>query len=159
MYFLCCQMTKSVTCPEELGGLASQVTVDYGQLAHQGRLAAATAESEEVRRHALCPMEYMREKKYLRSNKSRSFFWNSAPEISVYCKSSFLNKNSFSYVFTHTLIRADGCWEITLLPQGCSPTSLCEIKQKCTLLACIALIIHVVFSVYSGIQKCVEAFY
>uniref|UniRef100_A0A8C4HDD3 Talin 2 n=1 Tax=Dicentrarchus labrax TaxID=13489 RepID=A0A8C4HDD3_DICLA len=44
-------MTKSVTCPEELGGLASQVTVDYGQLAHQGRLAAATAEPEEVRRH------------------------------------------------------------------------------------------------------------
>uniref|UniRef100_A0A8C9Z704 Talin 2 n=1 Tax=Sander lucioperca TaxID=283035 RepID=A0A8C9Z704_SANLU len=44
-------MTKSVTCPEELGGLASQVTVDYGQLAHQGRLAAATAEPEEVRSH------------------------------------------------------------------------------------------------------------
>uniref|UniRef100_A0A673CVK1 FERM domain-containing protein n=1 Tax=Sphaeramia orbicularis TaxID=375764 RepID=A0A673CVK1_9TELE len=44
-------MTKSVTCPEELGGLASQVTVDYGQLAHQGRLAAATAEPEEVRGH------------------------------------------------------------------------------------------------------------
>lgn len=43
------QMTKSVTCPEELGGLASQVTVDYVQLAHQGRLAAATAEPEEVR--------------------------------------------------------------------------------------------------------------
>uniref|UniRef100_A0A8C2WHL4 Talin 2 n=1 Tax=Cyclopterus lumpus TaxID=8103 RepID=A0A8C2WHL4_CYCLU len=42
------QMTKSITCPEELGGLASQVTVDYGQLAHQGRLAAATAEPEEV---------------------------------------------------------------------------------------------------------------
>uniref|UniRef100_A0A8C2WQL3 Talin 2 n=1 Tax=Cyclopterus lumpus TaxID=8103 RepID=A0A8C2WQL3_CYCLU len=41
-------MTKSITCPEELGGLASQVTVDYGQLAHQGRLAAATAEPEEV---------------------------------------------------------------------------------------------------------------
>lgn len=45
-------MTKSVTCPEELGGLASQVTVDYGQLAHQGRLAAATAEPEEVRSRA-----------------------------------------------------------------------------------------------------------
>uniref|UniRef100_A0A3B4YW67 Talin 2 n=1 Tax=Seriola lalandi dorsalis TaxID=1841481 RepID=A0A3B4YW67_SERLL len=44
-------MTKSVTCPEELGGLASQVTVDYGQLSHQGRLAAATAEPEEVRGH------------------------------------------------------------------------------------------------------------
>lgn len=41
-------MTKSVTCPEELGGLASQVTIDYGQLAHQGSLAAATAEPEEV---------------------------------------------------------------------------------------------------------------
>uniref|UniRef100_A0A8C1N4E9 Talin 2 n=1 Tax=Cyprinus carpio TaxID=7962 RepID=A0A8C1N4E9_CYPCA len=41
-------MTKSVTCPEELGGLASQVTVDYSQLAQQGRLAAATAEPEEV---------------------------------------------------------------------------------------------------------------
>uniref|UniRef100_A0A665VZC2 Talin 2b n=1 Tax=Echeneis naucrates TaxID=173247 RepID=A0A665VZC2_ECHNA len=44
-------MTKSVTCPEELGGLASQVTVDYGQLTHQGRLAAVTAEPEEVRGH------------------------------------------------------------------------------------------------------------
>ncbi|XP_068595910.1 talin-2 [Brachionichthys hirsutus] len=44
-------MTKSVTCPEELGTLASQVTVDYGQLAHQGRLAAATAEPEEVGFH------------------------------------------------------------------------------------------------------------
>uniref|UniRef100_A0A671T637 Talin-2 n=1 Tax=Sinocyclocheilus anshuiensis TaxID=1608454 RepID=A0A671T637_9TELE len=41
-------MTKSVTCPEELGGLASQVMVDYSQLAQQGRLAAATAEPEEV---------------------------------------------------------------------------------------------------------------
>ena len=42
-------MAKSVTSPEELGGLASQVTVDYSQLALQGRLAAATAEPEEVR--------------------------------------------------------------------------------------------------------------
>lgn len=42
-------MTKSVTSPEELGGLASQVTADYSQLALQGRLAAATAEPEEVR--------------------------------------------------------------------------------------------------------------
>uniref|UniRef100_A0A8D3A1Y5 Talin 2a n=1 Tax=Scophthalmus maximus TaxID=52904 RepID=A0A8D3A1Y5_SCOMX len=42
-------MTKSVTCPDELGALASQVTVDYSQLAVQGRLAAHTAEPEEVR--------------------------------------------------------------------------------------------------------------
>uniref|UniRef100_A0A672IYZ4 I/LWEQ domain-containing protein n=1 Tax=Salarias fasciatus TaxID=181472 RepID=A0A672IYZ4_SALFA len=48
VFMVCHQMTKSVTCPEELGGLASQVTVDYGQLSHQGRLAAATAEPEEV---------------------------------------------------------------------------------------------------------------
>ncbi|XP_056453958.1 talin-2 isoform X3 [Gadus chalcogrammus] len=41
-------MTKSVACTEELGGLASQVTGEYGQLAQQGRLAAATAEPEEV---------------------------------------------------------------------------------------------------------------
>ncbi|XP_062327021.1 talin-2a isoform X1 [Osmerus eperlanus] len=41
-------MTKSVTCTEELGGLASQVTIDYGQLAQQGRLAAYTAEPEEI---------------------------------------------------------------------------------------------------------------
>uniref|UniRef100_A0AAQ4PTJ5 Talin 2a n=1 Tax=Gasterosteus aculeatus aculeatus TaxID=481459 RepID=A0AAQ4PTJ5_GASAC len=51
-------MTKSVTCPDELGGLASQVTVDYSQLAVQGRLAAHTAEPEEVMticlRHAYC---------------------------------------------------------------------------------------------------------
>ncbi|KAG8440219.1 hypothetical protein GDO86_006124 [Hymenochirus boettgeri] len=41
-------MTKSVTNPEELGGLASQVTSDYGNLATQGRMAAATAEPKEV---------------------------------------------------------------------------------------------------------------
>jgi hypothetical protein len=42
------QMTKSVTNPEELGGLASQMTSDYGHLALQGQMAAATAEPEEV---------------------------------------------------------------------------------------------------------------
>ncbi|XP_028999549.1 talin-2a [Betta splendens] len=41
-------MTKSVTSPDELGALASQVTVDYSQLAVQGRLAAHTAEPEEI---------------------------------------------------------------------------------------------------------------
>lgn len=42
-------MSKSVTNPEELGGLASQVTSDYGNLAVQGRMAAATAEPKEVK--------------------------------------------------------------------------------------------------------------
>ncbi|KAL8196984.1 UNVERIFIED_CONTAM: Talin-2, partial [Gekko kuhli] len=41
-------MTKSVTNPEELGGLASQMTTDYSHLAFQGRMAAATAEPEEI---------------------------------------------------------------------------------------------------------------
>ncbi|XP_036758949.2 talin-2 [Manis pentadactyla] len=41
-------MTKSVTNPEELGGLASQMTSDYGHLALQGQRAAATAEPEEI---------------------------------------------------------------------------------------------------------------
>ncbi|XP_040198990.1 talin-2 isoform X2 [Rana temporaria] len=41
-------MTKSVTNPEELGGLASQVTSDYGNLAVQGRMAAVTAEPKEI---------------------------------------------------------------------------------------------------------------
>ncbi|XP_038639998.1 talin-2 [Scyliorhinus canicula] len=41
-------MSKSVTSPEELGGLASQVTTEYGHLAHQGRLATATADTEEI---------------------------------------------------------------------------------------------------------------
>lgn len=61
-------MTKSVTCPEELGGLASQVTVDYGQLAHQGRLAAATAEPEEVRGHAVCSCGGCAEENYKHFN-------------------------------------------------------------------------------------------
>lgn len=42
------QITKSVTGPDELGALASQVTGDYSQLAVQGRMAAHTAEPEEV---------------------------------------------------------------------------------------------------------------
>ncbi|XP_072880934.1 talin-2 [Hemitrygon akajei] len=41
-------MSKSVTSPEELGGLASQVTTDYSHLAHQGRLATATADTDEI---------------------------------------------------------------------------------------------------------------
>ncbi|CAM4522659.1 unnamed protein product [Leuciscus chuanchicus] len=41
-------ITKSVSAPEDLGSLASQVTADYSQLAVQGRLAAATAEPEEI---------------------------------------------------------------------------------------------------------------
>ncbi|XP_067297971.1 talin-2a isoform X1 [Pseudorasbora parva] len=41
-------ITKSVSAPEDLGTLASQVTADYSQLAVQGRLAAVTAEPEEI---------------------------------------------------------------------------------------------------------------
>lgn len=52
-------MTKSVTNPEELGGLASQVTSDYGNLAVQGRMAAVTAEPKEVRALDLQHAEYV----------------------------------------------------------------------------------------------------
>lgn len=41
-------ITKSVSSPEDLCSLASQVTADYSQLAVQGRLASATAEPEEI---------------------------------------------------------------------------------------------------------------
>uniref|UniRef100_S4RBE6 Uncharacterized protein n=1 Tax=Petromyzon marinus TaxID=7757 RepID=S4RBE6_PETMA len=40
-------VTKSVSSPEELGPLANQLTVDYGQLALQSRPAAVAAENEE----------------------------------------------------------------------------------------------------------------
>jgi len=104
-------MTKSITCPEELGGLASQVTVDYGQLAHQGRLAAATAKPQEVRSHALCPMEYVGEILYMRFNTSSpKSFCNSEPEMSdCNISRSLFHQNMLSDVFTHTLIRADVC--------------------------------------------------
>lgn len=42
------QVTKSTTNPDELGILANQLTSDYGQLAHQAKPAALTAENEEV---------------------------------------------------------------------------------------------------------------
>ncbi|XP_052457970.1 talin-2 isoform X1 [Carassius gibelio] len=41
-------ITKSVSAPEDLGSLASHITADYSQLAIQGRLAASTAEPEEI---------------------------------------------------------------------------------------------------------------
>ncbi|KTF79870.1 hypothetical protein cypCar_00020948 [Cyprinus carpio] len=41
-------ITKSVSAPEDLGSLASHITADYSQLAVQGRLAASTAEPEEI---------------------------------------------------------------------------------------------------------------
>uniref|UniRef100_A0A8C3ILL6 Talin 1 n=1 Tax=Chrysemys picta bellii TaxID=8478 RepID=A0A8C3ILL6_CHRPI len=42
-------VTKSTTNPDELGTLANQLTSDYGQLAHQAKPAAITAENDEVR--------------------------------------------------------------------------------------------------------------
>nr|XP_042702587.1 talin-1 [Chrysemys picta bellii] len=40
-------VTKSTTNPDELGTLANQLTSDYGQLAHQAKPAAITAENDE----------------------------------------------------------------------------------------------------------------
>ncbi|XP_067320811.1 talin-1 isoform X1 [Anolis sagrei] len=44
-------VTKSTTNPDELGTLANQLTSDYGQLAHQAKPAAITAENEEIGSH------------------------------------------------------------------------------------------------------------
>lgn len=46
---ICCnQVTKSNTNPDELGGLANQLTTEFGDLASEARCAALTAESDEV---------------------------------------------------------------------------------------------------------------
>uniref|UniRef100_A0A672Q6G4 Talin-1-like n=1 Tax=Sinocyclocheilus grahami TaxID=75366 RepID=A0A672Q6G4_SINGR len=44
---LCCQVTKSNTNPDELGGLANQLTTEFGDLASEARCAAMTAENDE----------------------------------------------------------------------------------------------------------------
>ncbi|XP_072269736.1 talin-1 isoform X2 [Pyxicephalus adspersus] len=44
-------VTKSTTNPDELGTLANQLTNDYGQLAHEAKPAAMTAENEEIGSH------------------------------------------------------------------------------------------------------------
>ncbi|CAH2297437.1 talin-1 isoform X2 [Pelobates cultripes] len=44
-------VTKSTTNPDELGTLANQLTSDYGQLAHEAKPAAMTAENEEIGSH------------------------------------------------------------------------------------------------------------
>ncbi|KAJ7335092.1 hypothetical protein JRQ81_013033 [Phrynocephalus forsythii] len=44
-------VTKSTTNPDELGTLANQLTMDYGQLAQQAKQAALTAENEEIGSH------------------------------------------------------------------------------------------------------------
>ena len=45
---LCHQVTKSNTNPDELGGLAGQLTTDFGDLASEAKCAAITAENAEV---------------------------------------------------------------------------------------------------------------
>ncbi|KAM4707766.1 talin-1 isoform 1-T1 [Discoglossus pictus] len=44
-------VTKSNTNPDELGTLANQLTNDYGQLAHEAKPAALTAENEQIGSH------------------------------------------------------------------------------------------------------------
>ncbi len=138
-------MTKSVTCPEELGGLASQVTVDYGQLAHQGRLAAATAEPEEVRSHALWSTRGKITYSYERFNTSRHIsLCNCVPETSDWNISLGLHstpKNAFGCI--HSRADQSQCllfFDMTLLPQSCS--GQCEIKEKYTPPASIARNTH-----------------
>ncbi len=46
MWFL--QVTKSNTNPDDLGGLANQLTNEFGNLADEAKYAAMTAENDEV---------------------------------------------------------------------------------------------------------------
>lgn len=42
------QVTKSNTNPDDLGGLANQLTNEFGNLADEAKYAAVTAENDEV---------------------------------------------------------------------------------------------------------------
>ncbi|KAI1905173.1 hypothetical protein AGOR_G00013410 [Albula goreensis] len=44
-------VTKSNTNPDELGGLANQLTTEFGELATEARCAAVTAENDEIGSH------------------------------------------------------------------------------------------------------------
>ena len=49
MWFLMSlQVTKSNTNPDDLGGLANQLTNEFGNLATEAKYAAITAENDEV---------------------------------------------------------------------------------------------------------------
>lgn len=49
MWFFIFQVTKSNTNPDDLGGLANQLTNEFGNLANEAKYAAVTAENDEVR--------------------------------------------------------------------------------------------------------------
>lgn len=44
------QVTKSNTNPDDLGGLANQLTNEFGNLANEAKYATLTAENDEVGR-------------------------------------------------------------------------------------------------------------
>ncbi|KAK0132068.1 Talin-1 [Merluccius polli] len=46
-------VTKSNTNPDDLGGLANQITNEFGDLAHEAKYAAITAENEEIGSHII----------------------------------------------------------------------------------------------------------
>lgn len=47
------QVTKSNTNPDDLGGLANQLTNEFGNLADEAKYAAITAENDEVNKFNL----------------------------------------------------------------------------------------------------------
>uniref|UniRef100_A0A667YQP0 Talin 1 n=1 Tax=Myripristis murdjan TaxID=586833 RepID=A0A667YQP0_9TELE len=49
--FICPQVTKSNTNPDDLGGLANQLTNEFGELATEAKYAAITAENDEIGSH------------------------------------------------------------------------------------------------------------
>lgn len=53
MWFLISfKVTKSNTNPDDLGGLANQLTNEFGNLANEAKYAAMTAENDEVNKNS-----------------------------------------------------------------------------------------------------------
>lgn len=49
-FLLSLQVTKSNTNPDDLGGLANELTNEFGNLANEAKYAAVTAENDEVKK-------------------------------------------------------------------------------------------------------------
>lgn len=49
-FLISLQVTKSNTNPDDLGGLANQLTNEFGNLANEAKYAAVTAENDEVKK-------------------------------------------------------------------------------------------------------------
>lgn len=56
--FISIQVTKSNTNPDDLGGLANQLTNEFGNLANEAKYAALTAENDEVNKNTSSSIDW-----------------------------------------------------------------------------------------------------